>query len=210
MKIEPNFTIQYGYEIINGAKLKAGMEKSLPESEKILLLSTARRAIMAEAAGEKFETPPENTPHSFLEKRGVFVSLHKDGKLRGCIGFPSAVKNLGEAVISASLSAAFRDSRFSPVTYDEMERIEIEISILTPPVRVDSWEDIELGVHGIILRKRGLQALFLPQVAVEQKWDLPTTLSQLSLKAGLGSGDWREGAEFQVFEAIVFKEERYN
>lgn len=183
------------------------MKKGLAESEKEILLSTARRAITAEASGEIFDALAYDVPSSFLEKRGVFVSLHKAGKLRGCIGFPKAVKHLYEAIISASLSAAFKDPRFPPVTCDELEQIEIEISILTPPVPIDPWEDIELGTHGIILRKRGLQALFLPQVAVEQKWDLPTTLSQLSMKAGLKSDDWREGAEFEVFEAMVFKEE---
>ncbi|VAX25298.1 COG2078: Uncharacterized ACR [hydrothermal vent metagenome] len=183
------------------------MKRDLPESEKKILLLAARHAITAEAAGKIFEPQTDDIPPGLLDKRGVFVSLHKDGKLRGCIGFPGAVKQAYEAVISASLGAAFKDPRFSPVLYDEMDKIEIEISILTPPVPVDSWENIELGTHGVILKKGGRQALFLPQVAVEQKWDLPETLSHLSVKAGLKSGDWRKETEFEVFEAIVFKEE---
>jgi len=182
------------------------MEKDLPESEKKILLLASRRAITAEAEGKIFDTQADDIHPGFLEKRGVFVSLHKGGMLRGCIGFPGAVKQLYDAVISASVSAAFKDPRFPPVTCDELDQIEIEISILTPPVPVDSWEDIELETHGIILRKKRLQALFLPQVAVERKWDLPTTLSHLSVKAGFKEDGWRKDAQFEVFEAIVFKE----
>ncbi|HEB71616.1 MAG TPA: AmmeMemoRadiSam system protein A [Nitrospirae bacterium] len=186
------------------------MKKDLPESEKKILLSAARRAITTEAEGQIFEPQTDDVPPGLLDRRGVFVSLHKDGKLRGCIGFPGAVKQLYDAVISASLSAAFKDPRFSPVTCDELDQIEIEISVLTPPAPVDSWEDIKLGTHGVILRKRGLQALFLPQVAVEQKWDLAATLSHLSVKAGFKENDWRKDTEFEVFEAIVFKEGEIN
>lgn len=182
------------------------MVDTLQDSGKEFLLSTARRAITAKASGELFDSTAHDIPASFLEKRGVFVTLHKKGRLRGCIGFTKAISPLYEAVISASLNAAFKDPRFSPVTTEELEQIEIEISILTPPVPIDQWEDIRLGTHGVILKKHGLQALFLPQVAIEQKWDLPTTLSQLSLKAGLKSDDWQEGAKFEVFKTIVFKE----
>ncbi|VAX22372.1 COG2078: Uncharacterized ACR [hydrothermal vent metagenome] len=193
-----------------GAYKSVTMKKDLPESEKKILLNAARRAITAEAEGKTFEPQAGDLPPGLLNKRGVFVSLHKDGKLRGCIGFPGAAKQLYDAVISASLSAAFKDPRFSPVASDELGQIEIEISVLTPPVPVGSWEDIELGTHGVILRKGGLKALFLPQVAVEQKWDLPTTLSHLSMKAGFKENDWRKDTEFEVFEAIVFKEDEIN
>ncbi len=183
------------------------MDHNLPESEKKRLLDTAREAITAKTAGTDIKDRPESIPPSFLEKRGVFVSLHKQGRLRGCIGYVKPHKKLYEGVVSAALSAAFEDPRFPPVTGKELDQLQIEISVLTPPSPVGSWKDIKLGTHGVVLKKGGLQALFLPQVAVEQKWDLPTTLTHLSLKAGLGPDDWREGASFEVFEALVFGEE---
>ncbi len=137
---------------------------------------------------------------------GAFVTLHENGQLRGCIGEIFPRRALYQAVMDRAIDAAVHDWRFRPVTKEEVPRLEIEISALTPPHRVGSYRDIVLGRHGIVLYKHGRSAVFLPQVAPEQGWDLATTLEHLSLKAGLDAEAWREGAQFDVFEANVFSE----
>jgi AmmeMemoRadiSam system protein A len=139
---------------------------------------------------------------------GVFVTLHENGDLRGCIGEIFPRRPLVEAVMEQALNAAFEDPRFSPVVAAELPKIHVEISALTPPAPVNSWRDIVIGKHGMVLTKNGRSAVFLPQVAPEQGWDIATTLTHLSLKAGLPSHAWKEGAEYLVFEAIVFHEEK--
>lgn len=137
---------------------------------------------------------------------GGFVTLNKHHELRGCIGEIFPRRKLWQAVREQALNAALHDPRFSPVTTEELRDIAIEISALTPPHPVDSWRDIVIGRHGIVLEKNGHSAVFLPQVAPEQGWDLPTTLAYLSRKAGLPADAWKEGATFMVFEAQVFGE----
>lgn len=138
------------------------------------------------------------------EVRGAFVTLHLDGGLRGCIGFIENDKPLALSVLDAARGAAVGDPRFEPVTPDELPFLDLEISALTPLEEVPGHETIEVGRHGILLECRGRQAVFLPQVAPEQGWDLETTLDQLARKAGLEPGSWRDGARFRVFEAEVF------
>jgi len=146
---------------------------------------------------------------------GAFVTLHKlakdavgpqRGQLRGCVGDIFPTKPLYKSVIENAINAAFRDRRFQPVTIDEMKDITIEISVLTPPNYVESVDDIKIGIDGVVLQKEGSRAVFLPQVAREQGWDLQTTLNHLSLKAGLSEEAWKEGARFLVFQADVFGE----
>ncbi len=139
-------------------------------------------------------------------KRGVFVSLHIEDQLRGCIGYIEPIADCIEAVHENTISACARDPRFAPVTIGELNKISIEISVLTPPEQISSWEQIEIGRHGVILEKGRHRAVFLPQVAPEQGWDVETTLNYLAMKAGLRSEAWREGSVFKVFEAQVFSE----
>jgi len=137
---------------------------------------------------------------------GVFVTLHKKGQLRGCIGeiFPS--RPLYKAVMTQAINAGLNDRRFPQVKASELGDIDFEISVLTPPQPVASAADIVVGKHGVVLKKAERSAVFLPQVAVEQDWDRETMLTELSQKAGLPADAWREGASFEVFEAIVFGE----
>jgi AmmeMemoRadiSam system protein A len=175
--------------------------------ERRVLLRAARDSINSVLSGGK--KPSEDLadiPDTLKQPCGAFVTLTKFGDLRGCIGYVEAQAPLYKTVVTAAKAAAFRDTRFDPVTSEEIEDIEIEISVLKPPSPVGSWTEIELGRHGIILSKRGRRALFLPHVAVEQNWDLPTTLTHLAMKAGLFPDDWREGASYEVFEAEVFGE----
>ena len=106
-----------------------------------------------------------------------------------------------------ALSAAFRDRRFPPVTIAECNDITIEISALTAPKPIASSDRIRIGIDGVVLSKNGRSAVYLPQVAPEQGWDVEQTLTNLSLKAKLPKDAWKEGASFLVFQAVVFGEE---
>ena len=101
--------------------------------------------------------------------------------------------------------AGLRDPHFLPVAANELGKLDFEVSVLTEPTSVKGPEDIVIGRDGVILRKRGRSAVFLPQVAPEQGWDVPTMLMHLSLKAGLGPDDWRSGTTFETFRVQVFK-----
>ncbi len=146
-------------------------------------------------------------PKSFLDKRGVFVTLHHRGDLRGCIGYIEPRESLWDALVENAINSSTRDPRFARVTPDELDAISIEVSVLTPPVSVNSYTDIVIGKHGVILSKSGRSAVFLPQVAPEQGWGIEETLDHLAMKAGLSRNAWRSGTEFKVFEADVFSED---
>lgn len=110
------------------------------------------------------------------------------------------------AVAARAVDAALHDPRFLPVSESELPSLRVEVSALTPPKPVASWREIVLGRDGMTLEKDGRFAVFLPQVAPEQGWDLPTTLSYLAQKAGLPENAWRDGAAFETFQAEVFHE----
>jgi AmmeMemoRadiSam system protein A len=141
--------------------------------------------------------------------RSCFVTLHTNsGHLRGCIGNIIAFESLYDNIKHNALNSAFGDPRFPKLnSLAELNSTHIEISVLTPPEKIKSYNDIVLGKHGIILKSLGWSSVFLPQVAPEQEWDISTTLTHLSLKAGLSSNAWQNSnTNFEVFEAIVFKE----
>ncbi len=185
----------------------------LSADEKRFLAILARRALEAAVRGEPAPDPAAvaedvGVPLSaaLTEPRGAFVTLTSADRLRGCIGFIEGVEPLVAAVVDNAASAALRDPRFPPVEVVELADLDLEVSALTPLTAVAAPEAIEVGRHGILLEKAGRRAVFLPQVATEQGWDLPTTLTQLALKAGLGPDDWRSGCRFRVFEAEICEE----
>ena len=137
---------------------------------------------------------------------GGFVTLNKHHELRGCIGEIFPRREIWKVVQEQAVNAALHDPRFDPVTPGETKDIQIDISALTPPHAVASYREIVIGKHGMTLSKNGRSAVFLPQVAPEQGWDLATTLTYLARKAGLPADAWKEGAAFTVFEAQVFTE----
>jgi MEMO1 family protein len=174
------------------------------------LLRLARAVIAARLEGRSAPRLAElgirNTP-ALRQVAGAFVTLHSHGELRGCIGEIEPTRAVVEAVRDQALNAAFRDPRFEPLRPDELDEIEIEISALSVPHDIPSWEEFEPGVHGIILGLGRRSAVFLPQVATEQNWDRETTLSHLAVKAGCEADAWRDpDARFAVFEAVVFHE----
>jgi len=142
---------------------------------------------------------------------GVFVTLKRDGNLRGCIGHIEAVEPLWQDIRDNAISAAVHDPRFPQVTAGELELLDLEISVLTPLKEVSGPEGFVVGRHGVVLSVMGRRAVFLPQVAPEQHWDRETTLAHLSMKAGLEPDAWRDkSARFEVFEAQVFGEREEN
>jgi AmmeMemoRadiSam system protein B/AmmeMemoRadiSam system protein A len=180
-------------------------ELELSASDKVGLLSLARHSITRRIRNDEPELNLEITP-PMQDIMGAFVTLHKHGRLRGCIGEIFPRRELYEAVAEQAVNAAFHDPRFPRLCEEELDEIDIEISALTAPHRVHSYEDIEIGRHGIVLCKDSRSAVFLPQVAPEQGWGLVETLTHLAGKAGLGPNDWQDGCAFDVFEAIVFGE----
>ena len=200
-----------GERTMKKAKASATGEAVLTPAEKATLLRLARDTVEESVKGR--ETPdPRGGPYAITpalrEHRGAFVTLKAHGKLRGCIGYVQPIEPLYAAVQQNAVNAATRDSRFRPVKTDDLSTIQIEISVLTPPAPVSSYQDIVPGRHGIILKKGSHQAVFLPQVAPEQGWDLSETLRHLSLKAGLSGDAWKDpDTEFLVFTAEVIEEE---
>lgn len=146
----------------------------------------------------------ERLPEHLKQDSGAFVTLKRDGNLRGCIGYIQPSKPLFQAVLENGFNAAGNDRRFVPVAPDELGELEVEVSVLSVPRTIDSYDEFAVGEHGVILQKEGHRALFLPEVAVEQDWDREDTLSHLSRKAGLPTDAWREGASFEVFTSTKY------
>ena len=150
-----------------------------------------------------------NLTEAMLEPGAAFVTLKHDGQLRGCIGHVIAVGPLVDSVVGNAISAATRDMRFAdnPITLEEMDSIDVEVSVMSPLERVDSTEDIVLGRDGVVLRLGQRQSLFLPQVADEAGWSKQMFLSRLAMKAGLPPRAWQHpDAVFHTFTAEVFGE----
>ena len=183
------------------------MEFQLTPEEKQILLQTARQAITAGLEKRKAKYPE---PTELLKKKcGAFVTLHKQGSLRGCIGFVIAGKPLIETVAEAAQSSAFGDPRFPALTAREVSQIDIEISVLSPLRRIESVEEIRVGEHGISLRSGFSSGLLLPQVATEYGWDRDTFLTHTCRKAGLPGDCWHSpDTEIEIFSAVVFGEQR--
>ena len=176
--------------------------------EKKTLLALAREAIKCKLTGNKMHTF-ESVPEPFKAKRATFVTLRsQNGQLRGCIGNIEPFEPLVESVPHNARNAAMHDPRFPALdSLAELDTLRIEISVLTPPEEVESYKDIIIGKHGIILRKHNRGAVFLPQVPTEQSWNRDSTLSHLALKAGLPADAWKDPeCQFRVFEATYFSE----
>jgi len=174
-------------------------------SQKKALLEFARQTI---ANFLNSETIPlsRNFDPALKRKQGAFVTLRKKEDLRGCIGHMENDRPLCETIRSMALQAAFNDPRFQPLTVDELPDIEIEISVLTPDKKIDNAEEIIPGRDGVLLKKEGRQAVFLPQVATERNWNRYQLLDNLCIKAGFKTGSWKKDSELFTFQAIIFKE----
>lgn len=183
---------------------QVGVDLGLTEEEKEELHEIARAVIEAKSQGRSL--PPLATASEALKQpRGAFVSIHKRGMLRGCIGSLEATAPLYKTVADMASSAAFRDPRFRPVSLEEIPYLDVEISVLTPLRQTENLEEIEVGLHGILVRKGSRSGLLLPQVATERNWDRLTFLAETCRKAGLPAEAWKDSdAKIYVFSADVF------
>ncbi|MDZ4122357.1 MAG: AmmeMemoRadiSam system protein A [Candidatus Cloacimonadaceae bacterium] len=144
----------------------------------------------------------------FDRKQGLFVTLHKHDKLRGCIGYIKGYKSIKDSIAEMAIAAAFRDPRFIKVSVDEYEELELEISVLSEMCLVEDVSQIEIGRDGLYLEHPRGSGLLLPQVPVEWGWDVPTFLDQICHKAGLWDGAYKDmGAKLYRFEAEIFGEQ---
>ncbi len=179
-----------------------------------MLVGLARKSIESYVRGKEIIVAPE-VPKKLKELRGVFVTLTKHGKLRGCIGQPFPTMPLVDAVIDSAISSATRDPRFPPVRAEELKEIEIELSVLSVPeeIKVKSPRDypkhVEIGKDGLIVECHNFAGLLLPQVPVEQNWDVEEYLACACMKAGLPPDHWLDkSTKIQKFSAQLFREKK--
>ena len=172
-------------------------------AERQILCRLAHEAIVS-VVRERGATEFTASEH-LSEPRGVFTTLYRKGKLRGCVGYPVALMPLHQAVVETARAAAFEDPRFPPVTVREAGDLKVSISVLGP-LKAILPEQVEVGRHGLLVSLGSHRGLLLPQVAVENGWDRVTFLEQTCRKAGLSSDAWRTGAAIEAFTAEVFGE----
>ena len=178
----------------------------LTNDEKRTLLSLARRAIDAYLAGGKSVALPPGKGE-LGQVCGAFVTLHKRGQLRGCIGNMIGRGPLVETVRDMAIAAATQDPRFPAVGSDELKDIDIEISVLSPMRQIKDVGEIKVGTHGLLMRRGIYQGVLLPQVATEYGWDRETFLRHTCLKAGLPTEAWKDPeTTIEIFSAEVFGE----
>lgn len=212
----PDRVVGYGAVVFTpGASLPdvSALQPAEVADPKAKLTDADRRAMLALARETinrylTTETTPLARGYSPVlnRKQGAFVTLKEHGELRGCIGHMTEDRPLCQVIGAMALQAAFNDRRFQPLRWSEWEDIEIEISVLTPFERVASPEEIVVGRDGVLIKKSGFSAVFLPQVATEQGWGREEMLNHLCRKAGLPQAAWQEGTEFYTFQAEVFHE----
>jgi MEMO1 family protein len=183
----------------------AVLSASLQSADKKALLSFARETLSRFFLTDTIPLARGFNPN-LQQPRGVFVTLKKKGELRGCIGRIIGDEPLGKLVGAMAIQAAFNDKRFRPLTAEELNDTDIEISVLTPMKRVAGPVDIVVGRDGVLLSKNGRSAVFLPQVATEQGWNREELLDNLCLKAGLAAGSWKKETQLSTFQAVVFSE----
>jgi AmmeMemoRadiSam system protein A len=180
------------------------MELRLDEEDKNGLLAIARKSI--EGCFRPAALPEYSGPSYRL---GAFVTLHEDGRLRGCIGRMASDLPIAETVSRMAKAAAFEDPRFEALSEEELTSVNIEISLLGPMLKISDPEELHVGRHGIYIYLRGRSGVLLPQVAVEYGWDRYVFLDQVCYKAGLPPGAWKDpGAELYIFEGLIFGEIR--
>jgi len=178
----------------------------LTNDDKLLLLNSARQSILA-VFNKSSKPEIEYAAHPVLKQvTGAFVTLKIDDELRGCIGYVIANVPLFETICEAAQSAAFQDPRFGPLTIEELKKVNIEVSVLSIFKPITSYDEIEIGEHGLLLDE-GSRAVLLPQVATENNFDRAQFLTALCHKGGLYGEYWKERMlKIKVFTATVFSE----
>lgn len=176
--------------------------------EKKILLNAARESIRSIFSNEKLPVTDYEKHPIFNSHCGAFVTITKNKKLRGCIGYITSNNPVFETVCDAAIQAATEDPRFPSLSENEFEKIELEISILSEPFPMKSYDEIEIGKHGLILEEHGRRALLLPQVPIEHNLNKEQFLSALCQKGNFPSDFWKEKLlNIKMFTASVFSEE---
>lgn len=179
----------------------------LSNDEKKILIKIARESIHKEFEDIKIPEVNYNAYPKLKMELGAFVTLKINNDLRGCIGYIIGLKPLYETIIDAAKQAAIGDPRFMPLSKEEFGKVEIEISVLSPFTPIKSYDEIEVGKHGLLLDEGG-RAVLLPQVAAEQNYNRGEFLTALCHKAGLYGDYWKERMlKIKVFTALVFGED---
>jgi AmmeMemoRadiSam system protein A len=176
------------------------------EDERKELLTIARMTI-EHVVNRKSIPKIQIRSDKLKENRGAFVTINKFGQLRGCIGYTQPIYPLCQTIQQVAKAAALEDPRFSPVTPNEIKNLELEISVLSLPKKIETIDEIEVGEHGLIIKQNYFQGLLLPQVASDYGWNRTTFLEQTCRKAGLKKTAWKEkNTEIYIFSAEVFGE----
>lgn len=180
---------------------------AISENDKNIMFEIARGSIGSRLSGVSYSLP-DSLSKILNEKCGVFVTLHLNEALRGCIGTFRQDRELCKNIQEMATAAAFSDPRFEPLSIVEFKNIDLEISVLTPMIKIDSVEQIVLGKHGIYIKRGNMAGTFLPQVATETGWTLEEFLGHCCRdKAGIGWDGWKdEDTEIYIYEAIILKE----
>ena len=178
----------------------------LNEADRRELVDLARRAL--EARVRRDRSPAVTCVGTLALRRAVFVSIHRSGDLRGCLGRLTLDAPLGQTIVHLAGVVADSDPRFPAVSPLDLPYLQIEISVLTTAREIASVDEIEVGRHGLIVEDGHARGLLLPQVAAERGWKRETFLDQTCIKAGLPRDAWRKGARILVFEAQVFGEDQ--
>jgi len=192
------------------------MIKRLSDSDGVELVKIARKAV-TELLENNLKISEDVFNSKFNFTSGVFVTLNKQGSLRGCIGYPLPVKKLSEGLIDAAISAATHDTRFNPVTVNELDKIIFEVTVLTPPVEIkvekssEYLKEIKVGRDGLIIENENKSGLLLPQVPTEYGWNTKEFLEHTCQKAGLVKNAWKNSdTKISKFQGVIFKEESPN
>jgi AmmeMemoRadiSam system protein A len=181
---------------------------NLGREEKEILLLAARDSISSLFVEKEIKEPDYNKFPDLKLKAGAFVTLKENDELRGCIGYVISDSPLFRTVCNAARSAAIHDPRFYPLQAEELNNIEIEISVLSPPFKMNSYDDIIIGKHGLILEDLGRKGLLLPQVPLEHNMNKEEYLEAICNKAGLQGNTWKsKQLNMKLFTATVFSEE---
>jgi AmmeMemoRadiSam system protein A len=185
-----------------------GFEIDAPDRDRLLRI--ARTSITSVVRGEPvpdFDVTSEN----LREKCGAFVTLEIESRLRGCIGSIESDRPLFRVVSEMAVASAMRDPRFPPLSEGELDRVAIEISVLSPLRKIDRIEEIEVGKHGLLVRQGFNSGLLLPQVASRYGWTREQFLRETCRKAALPRDAWQSSdCEVQIFSAVVFGEAEHD
>ena len=173
--------------------------------EKDELLRLARKSVETAVHEHKLYDAAAPAAEALNQERGAFVTLKEHGELRGCIGYITPMKSLAETVRDVAAYAALEDSRFKPVTAQELPLLEYEISVMSPLRRVLDIKEIKVGKHGLIMKQGDIEGILLPQVPVEEHWNRDTFIQETCLKAGLPRQAWKDDdTDIFMFTALVF------